>query len=165
MTDAKQPSVLIREAKAGDVARLASALGPEVSRWQIANQWQEHLDGHRELLVAEIDVNLVGTVSVGGARRARPGSLRCFALDVGQAYRRLGIGTALLAAVEDRARSHGLSTVHLEVAVDNTNAIRLYERLGYEREPELIVDRWHRITDDGDRLPVEEPSYEMVKQV
>ncbi|HAL49738.1 MAG: GNAT family N-acetyltransferase [SAR202 cluster bacterium] len=142
MTDAKHSNLLIREAKAGDAAQLASALEPEVSHWQIANRWQEHLDGHRVLLVAEIDGHPVGSVSIGGARRERPGSLRCFALDVGQSYRRLGIGTALVAAVEDQARRRNLAAVHLEVAVDNINAIRLYERLGYEKEPELIVDRW-----------------------
>jgi ribosomal protein S18 acetylase RimI-like enzyme len=134
-----------------------------VSREQIANRWQEHVDGHREMIVAEVDGASVGTVSYGGARRQRPESLRCFALDVGEAYRNRGIGTALLTAVEDEARRQSLSSVHQEVAVENTNAIRLYERLGYAKEPETIVDHWFRLTDDDERALMEDESYVMAK--
>jgi ribosomal protein S18 acetylase RimI-like enzyme len=59
--------------------------------------------------------------------------LRLFALDVGLRFRGRGIGTALIEAVERRARRQGLRGVNLEVGVDNGDAIRLYERLGYRR--------------------------------
>ena len=53
-----------------------------------------------------------------------------------------GVGTALVEAVEDTARRNGLQSVNLEVAVDNTDAIRLYQRLGYERVggPEMVFE-------------------------
>ena len=156
--------LLVRRARPGDIAQLAAALEPEVEGEQLTNRWQEHLDGHREMLVAESDRITVGTISFGAARRKRPGSLGCFALGVGPVYRR-GIGTALISAVEEQARLRNLLTVHLEVAVDNADAIRLYERLGYEREPELFVDRWTRWSDDGVRQSVEATSYVMVKRV
>ncbi len=165
MSNANAPQLLVRRAQPGDIAELAAALDPEVSGEQLANRWREQLDGHREMLVAELEGHPIGTISFGGARLQRPGSLRCFALDVGQACRRRGIGTALLAAVEEKARRRNLVTVHLEVAVDNPDAIRLYERLGYVREPDLFIDRWTRLTADGVRQSVEDPSYVMVKRV
>jgi putative acetyltransferase len=46
-----------------------------------------------------------------------------------------GIGRALMAALLDLADLHvGLARVELEVATENTAAVRLYESLGFERE-------------------------------
>jgi ribosomal protein S18 acetylase RimI-like enzyme len=165
MSDSENRRLVLRIARPGDAAELAVALQPEVSGEQLASRWLEHNGGHREMLIAELDWRPVGTISFGGARHRRPSSLRCFALDVGRAYRRHGIGTALIAAVEEQAGRRNLMTVHLEVAADNSNAIRLYERLGYEKEPELFVDSWTRISADGVRQSVEAPSYLMVKRV
>ncbi|MEX1828382.1 GNAT family N-acetyltransferase [Luteibacter sp. CQ10] len=44
-----------------------------------------------------------------------------------------GVGSALVAAAEDAGRAHGCRALRLEVRKDNAVAIRLYERLGYER--------------------------------
>ena len=85
------------------------------------------------MLIAESDGEVVGTVSVGGVGNQIPYMLRLFALDVGLRFRGRGIGTALIEAVERRARRQGLRGVNLEVGVDNGDAIRLYERLGYRR--------------------------------
>ena len=43
-----------------------------------------------------------------------------------------GIGTALLAAVEDAARSEGCERLWLITTNDNTDAIRFYQRRGYQ---------------------------------
>jgi ribosomal protein S18 acetylase RimI-like enzyme len=50
-----------------------------------------------------------------------------------------GIGTQLMHAAHDAARARGVRRVWLEVLVQNEPAIRLYERLGYERVRELEV--------------------------
>jgi ribosomal protein S18 acetylase RimI-like enzyme len=47
--------------------------------------------------------------------------------------RNQGIGTRLLAAAEDQARAHGFEKMSIQVYAQNTRAVRLYERLGYER--------------------------------
>jgi ribosomal protein S18 acetylase RimI-like enzyme len=52
-------------------------------------------------------------------------------IDVIEPARRLGVGSALLAAAEDRLRSAGAETVSLETAVNNTAAIRFYKQKGY----------------------------------
>jgi GNAT superfamily N-acetyltransferase len=48
-----------------------------------------------------------------------------------EAYRSQGIGTAILAEAEQRARGHGIARMAIGVGVDNHRARALYERLGY----------------------------------
>jgi ribosomal protein S18 acetylase RimI-like enzyme len=51
---------------------------------------------------------------------------------VGAAYRRRGIGRALLASVEDAARAKGLRMVSIETQSSNVPAIEFYRACGYE---------------------------------
>jgi len=48
------------------------------------------------------------------------------------AERRRGTGRRLMHALHENARSHGVERVWLEVIVENTSALALYEKLGYE---------------------------------
>ena len=116
------------------------------------------------MLISDLDGRVVGTVSTGGRGHVMPGSLRLFALDVGPEFRRRGVGTALVEAVERRARSEGLESVNLEVTLDNDRAIRLYEALGYRRTGRPEVVRWSRQAEDGGTEIVEEPSSIMIKK-
>ncbi len=52
-------------------------------------------------------------------------------IDVIEAARRLGVGSALLAAAEERLREKGAVAVELETAVNNEAAIRFYKKKGY----------------------------------
>jgi ribosomal protein S18 acetylase RimI-like enzyme len=52
-------------------------------------------------------------------------------LQVLEEHRSRGIGSALLAAAERAASDRGRELVSLGVGIDNPNARRLYERLGY----------------------------------
>lgn len=53
-------------------------------------------------------------------------------LEVLPEYRNQGIGTRLIAAVEDHVRNLGHPRIALAVRTDNEQARRLYERLGYQ---------------------------------
>ena len=128
-------------------------------------RFEESLDGYREILVAELDGCPVGTVSMGGHGFQRPGSLRLFALDVGEAFRGRGVGTALVDAVEAVAADRALTEVNLEVAIGNEDAVRLYQRLGYKRLGKPVLDRWEQHLDDGGSRLVEEPSWVMIKSL
>lgn len=165
MFSAAISKTIIREALEDDISALVRALAPDVSARQLAQRWEEHRGGYRRMLVAEVEGRLVGTVSIGGARRQRTNSLRMFALDVGDAFRRRGIGASLIRAVEEEAHRRGLHSTHLEVALPNTAAIRLYERTGYRRQGEPVIDRWSKVADDGSREQVEEVSWVMVKRL
>ena len=155
----------IRPVELTDVNPLADVLGPEVSRAQIRRRYDETLLGYRQMLVAELGEHVVGTVSTGGWGFQRSNSLRMFALDVGKAFRNRGVGTALIYAVEASAISLHLKEVNLEVSVDNVNAIRLYERLGYQRLPEPMTDSWDELDEDGNRRTVEVLSWIMLKEI
>jgi ribosomal-protein-alanine N-acetyltransferase len=52
-------------------------------------------------------------------------------LDVGKAYRRSGVGSKLLSAMEDAVAAQGVRTVLLETAVNNEAAVAFWKRHGY----------------------------------
>jgi ribosomal protein S18 acetylase RimI-like enzyme len=52
-------------------------------------------------------------------------------IDVIEEARRLGVGSALLDAAEERLLKSGAIEVELETAVNNEAAIRFYKRKGY----------------------------------
>ncbi|MGH3432514.1 MAG: GNAT family N-acetyltransferase [Thermocrispum sp.] len=95
-----------------------------------------------ELLVAvDPDDEVLGTVTVAAygspaAEVARAGELEFRVLATAPAGRGRGVGELLIGAVVERARELGLSRVVISVADDNATAIRLYQRLGFERLPE-----------------------------
>jgi ribosomal protein S18 acetylase RimI-like enzyme len=60
-------------------------------------------------------------------------------LGVVTAERRRGTGSRLMQALHENARSHGVEQVWLEVIVENSGAIALYEQLGYAHVRELEV--------------------------
>jgi ribosomal protein S18 acetylase RimI-like enzyme len=133
-----------------------------VSPGQISNRWIEHCLGLRQLLVAEVEGRLVGTVSISPS--ATPPGLHLFALEVAPAWRGQGIGGQIVEHVVAEAVRRGLPCVFLEVRVDNP-ARRLYHRLGFRRVGEAFMNYWWRFQADGSRERVEELTYRMVRRV
>lgn len=100
-------------------------------------------------LKAVADGRMVGFIA--GDRREARGLSWIATVAVLPQFRRQGIGRALLEACEA-----GLATprVRLCVRIDNSSAIRLYERAGYER-----VDIWPRYYKDRADAMVMEKSF------
>jgi ribosomal-protein-alanine N-acetyltransferase len=71
-------------------------------------------------------------------------SAHVITIDVDTAARRLGVGSLLLRAAEDRLRAEGARAVGLETAVDNMAALSFYKRHGYS-----IVRTWPRYYSNG----------------
>lgn len=65
-------------------------------------------------------------------RGCEPGTLLMDGIFVDQQARGLGVGTALLNAVEQHAAACGLKAVRLDVIDSNHGARKLYERQGYQ---------------------------------
>jgi RimJ/RimL family protein N-acetyltransferase len=86
------------------------------------------------LMVAESDGVLAGRLSI--ARDPHPSSAHVadLGLMVDARFRRRGIGSALLVAAEEWARSAGVTKLELHVFPHNVPAIALYAKHGYERE-------------------------------
>lgn len=93
------------------------------------------------LFYARVGARLVG---YGRLDRGRDDAraLGVVALTVLEAYRRKGIGEALLRALLRGASSSGLSEVWLSVRPDNTPAVRLYEKLGFVHDANRPTGRW-----------------------
>ncbi len=85
---------------------------------------------------------LRSTIGIRGTMRALPllallasepkaGQLHLEGIAVSNQARGLGIGSRLIAMLEERARSEGFTGLTLEVVDTNPDARRLYERLGF----------------------------------
>lgn len=86
---------------------------------------------HRSLLVTEINDAVVAYVLIiyhPGTRLAR-----VYSLAVDRRHRGSGLAKALILAGEQAAHDDGRLYLRLEVSVDNTPAIKLYEALGYQK--------------------------------
>ena len=62
---------------------------------------------------------------------------RVITLDVVEAWRRRGVGTALMDAAEEWARKRGFISLSLETAENNLTAQAFYERRGYVKYDKL----------------------------
>ena len=148
-----------------DLESLTAALGPELSAAHIAQRFEESRAGFRTMLVAVRGGSAMATISIGGGRFQREGSLRLFALNVGRAFRRKGVGTALVKAVEAIAEESGMAEVNLEVTIDNQEAISLYRKLGYRVCGDPVIGHWQNLRDDGTSETIEAPLFVMVKKL
>jgi putative acetyltransferase len=89
-------------------------------------------DDHSFLAVLDGLVVGMAGLHVGRGKGRHAASL---GLSVDDAFHGRGIGRKLMEAMLDVADNYlGLNRVELEVMADNPRAIRLYERLGFERE-------------------------------
>jgi GNAT superfamily N-acetyltransferase len=77
--------------------------------------------------------------------------------------RRAGVGEALMRAVHEEARSRGAERVWLEVIVENTGALALYEKLGYEVVRDVEV--WTLPAAEGEHAGREVPVSEVKSQL
>ena len=92
--------------------------------------WRQRLAGWARF-VAEVDGHVVGVVGAGSGEFS--GTVALTSLWVDPRFRGRGVGTALIGAVEDWAKSQDLTQVVLWVTEANRSAERLYERLGFKR--------------------------------
>lgn len=78
--------------------------------------------------------------------------------------RRVGLGSRLLDVAEADLVQRGFSNVFLNVALENDEAIRLYERRGYRRLHTVSGD-WSYEDHLGDLRQVHEPGWRMGKSL
>ena len=88
--------------------------------------------GEGAFLIAYLDDDAVGC---GAVRRIDESTAELKRMYVDPRLRGLGIGRAILEALEREARLLGVSRVVLETGTRLAPAIRMYEGMGYERIP------------------------------
>jgi hypothetical protein len=84
-------------------------------------------------------------------------------IGVVSAARRSGVGEALMRALHDQARERGVRRIWLEVIVENTGALALYEKLGYEHVQDVEV--WTLPGAEGEPAGREVPVAEVQAQL
>jgi len=94
-----------------------------------------------EVLVAEVGGRVVGCVTFVDGLRALsevddPDAATVRMLGVAAEARGRGVGEALMRECVDRARQSGRKRVRLHTRTSMTSAQRLYERLGFRRDPD-----------------------------
>jgi ribosomal protein S18 acetylase RimI-like enzyme len=156
--------VTIRPLRFEELRDLAAAIPDELTLAQVENRWREQALGYRELLAAETEDGIAGTVSMRETGLNGDRALHLFALEVAPERRGHGIGSALVEHVLAEAERRGCVRVYLEVRVNNP-ARRLYHRLGFRRVGTSFVNTWWQFKQDGTRARVDELSYRMVRRV
>lgn len=91
------------------------------------------------LVASKSDHEVVGFII--GYPSGRVGAI--YTLDVHPDYRRRGIGSRLIAALEEELQAYGAKSIKLEAAIDNPDALELYRRSGY-KESELVRNYYGR---------------------
>jgi len=104
--------------------------GIHVRRSDEPEEIQKKLQRDPDLfLVAEADGEMIGTV-IGGFD-GRRGIIYHLAVETD--FRQQGIGALLMDEVERRLKAKGCLKCYLMVTAENENAMRFYERRGWER--------------------------------
>jgi RimJ/RimL family protein N-acetyltransferase len=99
-------------------------------------------------LVAEADGEAIGNVLVTIERNVVSSHVGTLSIVVAQAWRDVGIGSAMVRAAQQWSAGRGLLKVALAVFPDNERAIAVYEHAGFVREGL----RRHQYRADGDVL-------------
>jgi aminoglycoside 6'-N-acetyltransferase I len=114
-----------------DMPPLIPPIGIEYARQRFAAMRTD--DAEQLLLVGEVDGEVVGHVEARMRRDEPAGFVGTYVeeLAVAPEWRGSGVGTALMAAVDEWARGRGALSVALDHFHTNQGAHRLYERLGF----------------------------------
>jgi RimJ/RimL family protein N-acetyltransferase len=107
-----------------------------------AAQWRRRLRAHTQF-AAVIDDRMVGLI---GAQRQRSDSVYLYSLWLEPAVRHRGLARELLATAVEWARGERVSTVTLRVDTGNDAARSVYERQGFEVDPDARGGRDDEVT-------------------
>jgi len=126
--------------------------------------------GRALMWVADLPfTGIIGQVFVqltSGRRELADGTLRAYfyGFRVKMPYRNLGVGSRLLETVEKDLKHRKYRWVTLNVARENPDACRFYERHGY-RVVASDQGYWSYLDDSGKRHDMHEPAWRMEKHL
>ena len=149
-TTDKKRTIVLRNAEIADAADLITYLkvtsaqtpyllrGPEEIQLTVREEEafiQSHIDAEREImLVAIADEKLAGCCSLMRVGTVSRDFHRCaVAIALYQEFCGMGIGEMMMKTVLEIAKQQNYEQAELEVVTDNVAAIKLYEKLGFEK--------------------------------
>lgn len=165
-----ETQVIIRKLRREDLPQLE--WGGELAHFRniFAAVYQQYTNGDAIVWVAELPgVGVVAQVFIqltSHRNELANGNFRAylFGFRVQDIYQNQGIGTRMLRRAEEDLRAKNFQLLTLNVSQDNSDAIRLYERLGY-RIVGVEPGQWSYIDHLGKRIFVDEPAYRMEKHL
>jgi ribosomal-protein-alanine N-acetyltransferase len=127
--DLELPAVLIRPMHDADLPAVAA-----LERGAYLFPWSEGIfrDCLRVGYICRV-IDIGGSVLGYGILSAGAGEAHILNLCVAEEVRCRGLGRSMLEALIERARCFGVREAYLEVRPTNTNAIRLYQSMGFEQ--------------------------------
>jgi ribosomal protein S18 acetylase RimI-like enzyme len=134
-----QLTLTVREFEPEDLGDLEWSGGPEHIT-ALAEALQATFTGEVAMVVVALpNGRLIANGAVDFRKQADAGVI--WMLSVHETFQGMGVGTALIRALEDQIVQHGLMQARLDVEHDNPRAAALYRRLGY-REAGSVLDSW-----------------------
>ncbi|HXQ92612.1 MAG TPA: GNAT family N-acetyltransferase [Nitrososphaerales archaeon] len=112
------------------------------ARW-LADNLVKIEEGYLVSVVAELDGMIVGSTEVERGSRPVAKYHGILGISVAKEFRNLGIGFELMKTGIDECRKAGLRTIELRVFSNNSRAIHLYEKIGFNRAG-VIPKKIHR---------------------
>jgi ribosomal protein S18 acetylase RimI-like enzyme len=134
---AKAPSFVIRAATSTDLPALEWEGEFRRFRRLYQRAMNESRRGRRILLVADMDGKLIGQIfvqlhTVPADPKRIPKTAYLYSFRVRPEFRNMGIGSSLVFNAEEALRKKAFQRALIGVAKENSGAMRLYQRLGYE---------------------------------
>jgi len=150
------PGVLICE----DTMPLEPVMGQRVDPFLLATR-PTHEEDSTSLVVGAIDITYQdkSPAPIGSPLEYVPPRLYVANLAVRQRYRRLGIGRGLLEECAKLTDEYKTELIYLDVKVDNSAAVRLYESAGFEID-DTTTPLWTRLS----RLWSRPPNIRLIKR-
>jgi len=131
--------------------------------------YREQMQGKRLMLVADCNDFPIGQIFIqlkSNNRQIANGFNRAYfySFRVMEIFRGNGIGTRLIESAESTIQQRGYNWATIAVAKENIHAIRLYERLGYQKFGE-DPGQWHYTDHRGEVRNVNEPCWILEKKL
>jgi len=160
-----RPEVCLRPLQERDLLGLEWHGGADLRSFY-RKQWQEHQARYVCVMVADFNNYPIGQAAIHWlGKPTHPQIPDIQSVRVMDVFQGQGIGTQLLEACECIVRTEGFSQVNLAVALENTGAKRLYERLNYRVTGEPYQDEWSYIDAKGRTVEVSELVTDMTKDL
>lgn len=161
------PNFIIRNASSEDLHALEWEGEYRIFRRLYRRAMNEAKEGHRILLVADLEGRLIGQIfiqlhSIPADPKKMPKTGYLYSFRVRLEYRNLGVGTSLVSSAEDALRRGNFQRALIGVAKDNSDALRLYQRLGYRKISE-DPGEWSFIDDENEIRKIVEPTFILEK--
>ncbi|MGI4975168.1 MAG: GNAT family N-acetyltransferase [Janthinobacterium lividum] len=150
------PALIIRPIAPADAAALASTIRDTLAEFGAAKPGTAYYDAATDHLptlfqqtprsayfVAEVDGEVLGGGGIFPTENLPADTVELVKLYLRSAARGRGVGRSLIDHCLQAARAHGYARVYLETTEELTQAIPLYEKLGFTYLPEALGNSGH----------------------